>query len=262
MTHTIKSADDLRWFLAHAQGFCDGHITDIHVSKGWIFDERAGHDVLAGSTATIVVRYSVQDMCRVAKLIMQGVSDLCIFEQDGADCSMLGTIQVELNDGKLRFWFDPHGKLYVVCEEALLEEVVLPQEETSCDRIEQWTFQSESAEAPPLHWLLDQLDQAGFPCAWKALGDSGSTCGSQCMEGQLVATTENLIDVVAAVDMHIYRPLDGVGFGMRVRRAHRGNRSEGRLLNAVADVVTRSFPGTCLREETVLRASNWPIWAS
>ena len=31
------------------------------------------------------------------------------------------------------------------------------------------------------------------------------------------------------------------------------------LLNAVADVVTRSFPGTCLREETVLRANNWPI---
>ena len=35
-------------------------------------------------------------------------------------------IQVELKEGKLRFWFDPQGNLYVVCEEALFEEVSLP----------------------------------------------------------------------------------------------------------------------------------------
>jgi hypothetical protein len=262
MTHTIKSAEDLRWFLAHTQGFRDGQITDVHVSKRRIFDERSGHNVLAGSTATVLVRYSVQDMRRIAKLIMQGVSDLCIFEQDGADWSLLGTIQVELNDGRLRFWFDPQGKLYVVCEEALLEEVVLPQDETNRDRIEQWTFQGESGEAPPLLWLLDQLDQAGTPCAWKASGAGGATCGSQCMEGQLVATTEDQGGLAATVVMQVYRPVDGAGFGMRVRLVHRGSRSEGRLLNLVADVVTRSFPGTCLTEETVLSREQWADWKS
>ena len=260
MTRTIKSAEDLRWFLAHTQGFRDGQITDVHVSKRRIFDERSGHDVLAGTMATVVVRYSVQDMRRIAKLIMQGVSDLCVFEQDGADCSLLGTIQVELNDGRLRFWFDPQGKLYVVCEEVRLEEVVLPHDEASRDRVEQWTFQGNSGEAPPLRWLLEQLDKAGTPCAWKASRSGGAHCGSSYMEGQLMATTENPVGLAAAVVVQVYKPVDGPGFGMQVRLAHRGSRSEGRLLNLVADVVTKSFPGTGLREETVVSREQWADW--
>ncbi|HVG03135.1 MAG TPA: hypothetical protein VM842_09600 [Nitrospira sp.] len=249
MTRTINSAEDLRWFLAHTHGFRDGHITDVHVSKRRIFDERSGHEVLAGSTATVVVQYSVQDGRRIARLIMQGVSDLCIFEQDGADCSLLGTIQVELNDGRLRFWFDPEGKLYVVCEEALLEEFVLPQDETNREGVGQWTFQGGSGEAPSLHWLLDQLDQAGLPCTWK--GSDGGTCGLLCLEGQLVATNDNYIGLAATVDIQMYRPIGETGFRMQVRLVHRGNRAEGRMLNLVADIVTRSFPGACLAEEAI-----------
>ena len=260
MTHTIKSAEDLRWLMSHTQGFRDGQITDIHVSKRRIFDERSGQDVLAGSTATVVVRYSVQDRRRVARLIMQGVSDLCIFEQDGADCSLLGTIQVELSDGRFRFWFDPQGKLYVVCEEALLEEIILPQDETSRAEVLQWTFRGESDETPSLQWLLDQLDQAGLPCTWKAASVGGETCGRLCLEGQLVTADEDCTDYDGAVAIQVYRHVTGTGFAMRARLVHQGHRAETRLLNVVAQIVTRAFPGACLAEETGLPHEQWADW--
>ena len=257
MTHMIKSAEDLRWFLAHTQGFRDGQITDVHVSKRRIFDEQSGHDVLAGITATVVVRYCVQDIRRVARLMMQGVSDLCIFEQEGADCSLLGSIQVELSEGKLRFWFDPEGQLYVVCEEAFLEEVALPQQEAHRDgMVGQWTFQADSGEAPTVCWLLEQLDQAGWSCYWKPSG-GGASSGSLCWEGRLVATAGDSSGLAAAVTVQVYGPVDGAGFGMRLRLVHRGSRLEGRLLNLVAEVVTRTFPGTCLMEEMVLSREAW-----
>ena len=258
MTYSIKTLEDLRWFLAHTQGFVGGQITDVHLSKRRIFDEQSGHDVLAGSTATVVVRYSVQDIRRVAKLTMQGVSDLCIFEQDGVDCSLLGAIQVELNEGKLRFWFDPQGELYVVCEEALLEEVSLPQ--SDADRngtVGQWTFQADSGEAPTVCWLLDQLDQMGAPCFWKGTGPGDASYGAMCWAGQLVATADENIGLAAAVEVQIYEPIDGAGFGMRMRLVHRGSRSGDRLLNLVADVVSRSFPGTCLMGETFFPQKEW-----
>jgi hypothetical protein len=260
MTHTIKSAEDLRWFMTHTQGFRDGHVTDVHVSKRRIFDERSGQDVLAGSTATVVVRYSVQDRRRVARLLMQGVSDLCIFEQDGADCSLLGTIQVELSEGRFRFWFDPQGKLYVVCEEALLEEIILPQDETSSAALKQWTFRGESDETPSLEWLLDQLDQAGLPCAWKASRIGGGTCGLLCLEGQLVTANEDVTDHGGAVAVQVYRHVGQTGFTMRVRLVHREHRAETRLLNAVAQIVTRAFPGARLVEEAGLPHGQWADW--
>jgi hypothetical protein len=257
MIYPIKTLEDLRWFLAHTQGFRSGQITDVHLSKRRIFDEQSGQDVLAGSTATIVVKYSVRDICRIAKLTMQGVSDLCIFEQDGADCSLLGMIQVEFNEGKLRFWFDPQGELYVVCEEALLEEVSLPRSDADKDgAVEQWTFQADSGEAPSICWLLDQLDRAGSPCFWKASGTGDASFGSRCWEGQLVATAEENIGL-AAIEVQMYGPIDGAGFGMRMRLAQRGSRSGGRLLNLVAEVVTQFFPGTCLMGETFFSREEW-----
>ena len=45
--------------------------------------------------ATVVVRYHVEGVLRVAKLTMYGVSDLSIFEQEGRDCSLLDEIHVE-----------------------------------------------------------------------------------------------------------------------------------------------------------------------
>jgi hypothetical protein len=257
MTYSIKTVEDLRWFLAHTQGFRGGQITDIHLSKRRIFDEESRQDVLAGSTATVVVRYAAPDVHRIAKLTLQSVSDLCIFEQDEADCSLLSTIQVELNEGKLRFWFDPQAELYVVCEEALLEEISVPQSDADRDgAVGQWTFQADSGEAPTVGWLLDQLDRAGSPCFWKASGPADAKYRSESWEGQLVARADEHTGP-AVVQVQLYGPIDGAGFGMRMRLAHRGSRSGGRLLNLVAEVVTQSFSGTCLMGDTVFSHEEW-----
>ena len=118
----VVNIEDLRWLLGHTGGFRGGYVTDVQVSKRRLLDEASGREVPAGTTVTVVIRYRIHQMSRVAKLTMTGVTDFSMFEQEGADCSTLGVIQAELNEGKLRFWFDPQGELYVVCEEAQLEE--------------------------------------------------------------------------------------------------------------------------------------------
>ena len=188
MTHSITTADDLRWLLTHTQGFRGGQITDVHVAKRRMFDEESGREVTVGSTVTVLVRYTVQGALRVAKLSMQAVSDVSLFEQDGGDWALLGAIQVELKEGKLRFWFDPQGNLYVVCEEALFEEVSLPHPGGERDTaIEQWVFQADSGEAPTITWLLKELDQVGMPCIWKASARRKRLQREICWEGELVA---------------------------------------------------------------------------
>ena len=255
MTHSIKTVEDVRWFLAHTQGFRGGQVTDVHLSKRRIFDEGSGHDVLAGNTATVVVRYPAESNLRVAKLTMQGVSDLSVFEQDSVDCSRLGVIQVELNEGKLRFWFDPHGDLYVVCEEAMLEEVSLPQSDADMDgAVAQWTFQADSGQAPTVAWLLDQLDGAGAPCIWRAAGARPAPHRTMCWEGELVATVDVSGGPAAAVEVQTY--------GMRMRLHHLAGRSGGRLLSLVTDLVTQSFPGTCLVGQTFFSHDEWANWKS
>ncbi len=263
MTHTIKTIDDLRWFLLHTQGFRGGQVTDVHVSKRRIFDEGSGHDILAGNTATVVIRYYAEEILRIARLTMQGVSDLSIFEQAGADASPLGVIQVELNEGRFRFWFDPHGELYVVCEEASLEEVSLPRSDTDMGgAVAQWTFQADSGEAPTVAWLLDQLDQAGAPCIWRAAPSRTAPHRVMCWEGELVTAVDANAGSVAAVEVQIYGPIDGAGFVMRMRLQHPAARSGGRLLNLVTDLVTQSFAGTCLVGQTFFSHDEWASWKS
>ncbi|MGZ9275071.1 MAG: hypothetical protein ACXW34_10040 [Nitrospira sp.] len=263
MTHTIKTMDDLRWFLMHTRGFRGGQVTDVHLSKRRIFDEGSGHDVLAGNTATVMVRYPAEGILRIAKLTMQGVSDLSIFEQEGADSSFLGVIQVELNEGTFRFWFDPPGELYVVCEEAILEEVSLPQSDADMGgAVAQWTFQADCGEAPTVAWLLDQLDQAGAPCIWRAIGSRPAAHRAMCWEGELMAAVDVHAGPAAAIEVQIYGPIDGAGFGMRMRLHHLAARSGGRLLNLVTDLVTQSYAGTCLVGQTFLSHDEWENWKS
>lgn len=247
MNHSIKTGEDLRWFLTHTQGFRDGQVTDVHLSRRRIFDEESGHDLPAGSTVTVVLRYHLHGILRVAKLTMQGVSDLSIFEQDGADGSSLGVVQVELNEGKLRFWFDPQGEFYVVCEEALFEEVSLPY----CDgdlegTVTQWVFQADSGEVPTVAWLLDRLDHAGVPCIWREAGLEAGRHRGICWEGELTAASDLNAGLAATVVVRTYGPIDGAGFGMQVRLRPSAGRSGGRLLDLVTDLVTQCFPGTCL----------------
>ncbi|ODT43660.1 MAG: hypothetical protein ABS70_07465 [Nitrospira sp. SCN 59-13] len=257
MTHSIKTADDVRWLLTHTQGFRGGHVMDVHLAKRWIFDEETGRDVSAGRIVTVAVRYHLQGILRIAKLTLQGVSDFSIFEQDGVDGTVLGMIQVEVHEGLLRFWFDPQGNLYVVCEEAVLEEVSLPHSDVDMHPgAAAWIFQAKSGDPPTVDWLLNQLDQAGVPCIWKSTPRRTGNRGACCWEGELMSTAEVDAGCAAALTVRAYEPIDGAGFGMRLQSRLATGRTSGRLLRAVAEVVTQRYPGTCLTGERVV-SSEW-----
>jgi hypothetical protein len=78
------------WCWVIPAGFCGGYVTDVQVSKRRLLDEASGREVPAGTTVTVVIRYRIRQMARVAKLTMTGVTDFSMFEQEGADCSTLG----------------------------------------------------------------------------------------------------------------------------------------------------------------------------
>ncbi len=255
MTHVIKTTDDVRWLLTHTQGFRGGRVMDVHLAKRWLFDEESGREVSAGSVVTVVVRYPLQGILRIAKLTLQGVSDISIFEQDGGDCTALGSIQVELHEGLLRFWFDPQGNLYVVCEEALLEEVSLPHSDADLHAgAAQWIFQAESGDLPTVAWLLNELDQAGVPCIWKSTARGSGAPRALSWEGELVAAADRNAGLTAALTVRAYEPIDGGGFGIRLLPRLATGRISGRLLRAVTEAVTQRYAGTYL---TGISSEDW-----
>ncbi|MBS0171823.1 MAG: hypothetical protein JSR62_15865 [Nitrospira sp.] len=253
MTHSITTAEDLRWLLTHTQGFRGGQITDVHVAKRRMFDEESGRDVMVGSTVTVHVTYSANEVLRAAKLTMQAVTDLSLFEQEGGDWTLVGPIQVELSEGKLRFWFDPHGNLYVVCEDAIFEEVSLPHPDGGREEaVEQWLFQADSGEAPTVDWLLSQLDQLGMPCVWKAATSPEFPGGGLSWQGELLAAHRGEARQTAFLAVQAYGPIDGGGFGIRLEFHGAGSRSDNRLLSTVAHVITHAYAGTCLAGQSLL----------
>ncbi len=258
MTHLIKTAEDVRWLLTHTQGFRGGRVAEVHLAKRWMFDEESGREVTAGSLVTVVIRYHLQGILRIAKLALQAVSDVSIFEQDGADCTSLGTIHVECHEGTLRFWFDPEGNFYVVCEEALLEEVSLPHSETDLDPgAAEWIFQAEAGDPPTVDWLLNALDQAGLPCVWKTAARRSEAPRALCWEGELMAAAGVHAGSPAALLVRAYEPIDGAGFGIRLQPRQTSGRLDRRLMRAVTDVVTQGFAGTYLTGETVVSSGEW-----
>src|SRR6478735_1903658 len=196
MQMPIKDVEDLRWLLGHTGGFRGGYVTDVQMSKRRLFDEVAGRQVLADTVVTVVIRYSLRHMERVAKLTMRGVTDFSVFEQEGADCSGLSVIHAECTAGRLRFWFDPQGELYVVCEEAQLEEVAAPSlEPLSLEQVAQWTFQSPMPDWPTVTWVLAELDVAGVPCIWRAIASSPGRHSAIQWEGELLpASMQGAVD--------------------------------------------------------------------
>lgn len=263
MMHSLTTADDLRWLLTHTQGFRGGQITDVHVAKRRMFDEESGRDVVAGSTVTVHVTYSVSGVLRVAKLTMQAVTDLSLFEQEGGEWTLVGAIQVELSEGKLRFWFDPHGNLYVVCEEAMFEEVSLPHPDGGREEVvEQWLFQADAGEAPTVAWLLSQLDQVGMPCVWKAAACQERPERGISWRGELVGAQHGNAGQTAALAVQAYGPIDGGGFGIRLECHGVGRQSGHRLLSTVAHVITSAYPGTCLTGQSLLPPEKWTSQAA
>ncbi len=263
MQQSIKSKDDLRWLLGQTGGFRGGYVTDVQVSKRRLLDEASGREVAAGTTVMVVIRYRIRQMARVAKLTMTGVTDFSMFEQEGADCSTLGVIQAELTDGRLRFWFDPQGELYVVCEEAQLEEVAAPSlEPLSLEQVAQWTFQSEMPDWPTVTWLLAELDVAGVPCTWRATASSSGRHPSIQWEGDLLPASMRESKGVTGVHCMLYGPLDGPGFGVVLRVRGVQDRRTGQVLSLLADLIAQQFSGQCLVGNTIIPGGEWQNWKS
>lgn len=260
MQHVLKNAEDLRWVIRHTGGFRSGYVTDVHMSKRRLFDEGSGREVSAGTSVSVTIRYEIRGMVRVAKLTMTGVTDFSIFEQDGADCSALGAIQTEFSAGKLRFWFDPLGELYVVCDEAHLDEIAMPL--VTADQpaeLARWTFQGRSDEGPTVEWLLHELHRAGLSCAWREAKRAVAIHPAVQWEGDLIPTSDsvnrdNMVHVMA------YRPLEGQGFGLMLRIFGIQDRRMSRILEVLTDQITQHFAGSCLVGTTIIPGREWEGW--
>lgn len=263
MNFPIKNVEDLRWLVGHTGGFRGGYVTDVHVSKRRLFDEGSARDVLADTLVTVVIRYSVRQMERVAKLTMRGVTDFSVFEQEGADCSSLGIIHAECTAGKLRFWFDPQGELYVVCDEAHFEEVSMPSSDDGLhEPVARWTFQSPTAEWPTIEWLLGELDSVGLPCTWKQAKARQGRASLIQWEGTLLPAQGADAIERAAVQVMLYGPLDGPGFGILLHVDGLHDAAANRLLSCLADLIVRRFSGQCLVGNTIIPGGEWLSWKS
>ena len=260
MKHFLKQADDLRWLVAHTNGFHGGYITEVQMSKKRLFDEDGGRELLVGTTVTVVVRYSRNEMLCIARLIMNGVSDFSILEQEGEDCSAIGVIQAEASEERLRFWFDPEGRLYIVCEDALYEEIVSPAGDLDIARaVASWTLEAEEGEPPTVEWLLRHLDQAGLPCIWR-IGRPGRRRASIRWEGELLSASVLSEKTRGSVHVMAHCPAGSSGFGMTLRAPTIHDPQCGQVLNVVADLLARTFPGTCVVGETMLSCDEWLRW--
>jgi hypothetical protein len=172
-------------------------------------------------------------------------------------------IQAECTAGKLRFWFDPQGELYVVCDEAQLEEVAMPfLEERVREQPAQWTFQSSTADWPTVEWLLDALDGAGMPCIWKKGKAAPRRQSPIQWEGRLLPASGPEGVERSSVHAMLYGPLEGPGFGIVLHVAGPQSEFASRVLSCAADLLVRRFSGQCLVGNTIIPGGEWLSWKS
>ncbi|MBS0151567.1 MAG: hypothetical protein JSR31_11550 [Nitrospira sp.] len=261
MNRTIKHTEDLRWLIGHTGGFRAGYVTEVQILKRRLFDEGSAREVSAGTTIAVTIQYEIRGLARVAKLTMTGVTDFSVFEQDGIDCSSLSVIQAELNAGKLRFWFDPQGELYVVCDEAHLEELTLPVVTAQqAAELARWTFQGLETEGPTIQWLVDELDQAGLPCTWHDTKRSDVIHPAVRWEGSLRPADDLSVGEDNLVHAMAYNPPEGQGFGLLLRVFGIQDRRLSRILEVLADRITQRFSGNCLVGTTIIPGREWERW--
>lgn len=261
MQHHIKTIDDLRWFITHTGGFRSGYVTDVHMSKRRLFDEESGHEVPAGTTVSLTVRYQVRGLIRLAKLTMTGVTDFSLFEQEGVDCSSLDIIQAEYSGGRFRFWFDPQGELYIVCEEVQFQEVSTPiVSPHPIMELARWTFQGQASAGPTVQWMLDQLDKSGIPCSWKPTKRASAVHPAITWEGDLSPACDPLSPPTHKVHVMAYGPQDGQGFGLMLRILGTQDRQVSHILEVLAEHITQHFSGNCLVGTTIIPGGEWENW--
>ncbi len=266
MLRRIKTSDDLAWLLDHSHAFHGGQINELHVRKQRMFDESSGREVVAGTNLTAVIRYEVAArgpeglyaVTRVARLTMRGVTDFSIFEQEGADCSDIHTIHAEAVGGRLRFWFDPRGEFYVVCDEAELDEVSRPGHARPIRAgMSEWTFQARTGVLPPVEWLLAHLDRAGLPCSWRAVKRTTRPHPTLRWEGYLIPAAGRESTPRTGLHVQTYGRLDDCDFGITLRAIDPHENGTGRLLVVLADIIARNFSGTCLSGNQVMERDEW-----
>lgn len=263
MQQAIKTVEDLRWLMAHTGGFRSGYVTDVQMSKRRLFDEESGREVLADTTVSLTIRYQLRGMVRVAKLVLGGVTDFSIFEQEGADCSSLSVIQTECSAGRLRFWFDPQGELYAVCEEAHFEEVATPiLAAQPHPELARWTFQGHAGEAPNVSWFLMELEEAGIPCSWIVSRKRRSNDSPVRWEGDLTPAGGTQGVRGNAVRVLVYGAQDGEGFGIVLRALGTQDVQVSRVLTTLADRITQRYAGSCLVGTTIIPGREWESWRS
>ncbi len=258
MRYCIYQRDDLVWLLRHTRAFRGGHIVDVHVSRRHIFDENFRTEVLAGTTVTLLIRYAVSDVTagrdlriqRVARLRCTGVTDFSFFEQEGANSGNIDAFQAEWRQGSFRFWFDPYGEVYVVCEAADVEEVCAPDRLANREIINEWVFQAREGRLPTAEWLLGRLDEAGLPCVWRP--DTSEPSSSSGFEWSGALSHDPSTDDLGrgAVWVQAYGPLAGAAFGLIVRTRDRDPDRSG-LFRAVTEIITRQFPGVGIGAEAI-----------
>jgi len=266
MPRRIKSPEELRWLIEHTHGFHGGQISDVQIRKQRLFDETSGRELTAGTLITLTIRYEhlaagddpLLAVHRVAKLTMRGVTDFSVFEQDGADFSEIGLLHAEASGGRLRFWFDPNGELYVICDEAELDEVSRPGTgQLMRTGTSEWTFQARTGDLPDIGWFLEQLDRAGMPCAWRGTKPSASLHPAMRWSGVLFPALDRHAGRTTGVQMQTYGSLDGCGFGVTLRAADPHETVTARLLVILADIIARSFSGLCLARNQVVERDEW-----
>lgn len=263
MQQAIKTVEDLRWLMAHTGGFRSGYVTDVQMSKRRLFDEESGREVLADTTVSVTIRYQLRGMVRVAKLVLGGVTDFSIFEQEGADCSSLSVIQTECSAGRLRFWFDPQGELYAVCEEAHFEEVATPiLAAQPHPELARWTFQGHAGEAPNVSWFLMELEEAGIPCSWIVSRKRRANDSPVRWEGDLTPAGGTQGVGGNAVRVLVYGAQDGEGFGIVLRALGTQDVQISRVLTTLADRITQRYAGSCLVGTTIIPGREWESWRS
>lgn len=267
MRHTIKTVEDLRWLIVHTGGFRSGYVTDVQMSKRRLFDEESGRDIPAGTTVSVTIRYQAHGSICVAKLTMTGVTDFSLLEQEGADCSSLDVIQAEYGAGRLRFWFDPQGELYIVCDEAHFQEVSAPiASPNAFADLARWTFQGQTADGPTVQWLLDQLDEAGLPCFWTSTKRDATVnptiTPTITWEGDLIPADRPTGHETNAVRAMLYKPLAGQGFGLMLRVLGSQGRQARRIVEILACHIARNFEGTCLVGTTIIPGHEWESWVT
>lgn len=263
MRQAIKTVEDLRWLMSHTGGFRSGYVTDVQMSKRRLFDEESGREVPAGTTVSVTIRYQVRGLVRMAKLTMTGVTDFSLFEQEGADCSSVDMIQAECGAGRLRFWFDPQGELYIVCEEAQLEEVSEPiLSPYPIAEVARWTFQGQTTDGPTVQWLLDELDLAGMPCSWRNTKRTSAVHPAIQWEGDLIPAGNASAGRTNMVHVMAYSPLDGQGFGLTLRLLGTQDRQICHILETLTDIITQRFAGNCLVGTTIIPSHEWENWVA